>query len=144
MLEIPLQAVDMKGTMMQSISPRESLPARWRCRSGEMVRLPVLKELGKVIETAEQGKGRVPQEGVFYLFERHGYWIRPCLIWEPPLPHGKVSTACTAGHSRVPFPYLPSPHQASQSPKPGQEGASPASPYPELGLVIFSWRGRDW
>ena len=123
MLEISLQAVDMKGTMMQSISPRESVPARWRCRSGEMVRLPVLKELGKVIETAEQGKGRVSQEGVFHLFERHGYWIRPCLIWEPP-PHPTARSRQPAQQDTAEFlsPIFPLPIRLPKAPSQGKRG----------------------
>ena len=39
----------------------------------QVVTLPVLKQLGKIIETAEQGNGRIRHEGAFQLCATGGY-----------------------------------------------------------------------
>ena len=55
-------------------------------RENQVVTLPLLKQLGKIIKTAKQGNGRVCHGEAFRLHERHGYRIRLWPIWNQP-PH---------------------------------------------------------
>ena len=64
MLEILVGRDGQQHHAEQHLSEGE-LAARPALATGgdQVVTLPLLKELGKVMETAEQGNGRVPHEG---------------------------------------------------------------------------------
>ena len=68
----------------------------------QVVRLPVLKDVGKVIKTVEQGNGRAPYEKVFTCLNDTDTESRSCLTWEPPpYPRCRGCQATTTGRSRL-------------------------------------------
>ena len=88
-----------------------------------MVKFPLLNELGEVIQTAEQGKGRVRHEGLFRLREWQGYRIRLWPIGEQPLP--PLHTLGRGNNSH---------QQASHNSTSPAGTTTLCSPYPEPGL----------
>ena len=100
--------------------------------------LPLLNQLGKVIETAEietaeQGKGRVRHGGLPFVWLQVDTGSGHARLGTSPSTHRNGSRAATTGASRVlPFP--------SGSPKHRTQATRlfTASPYPELGLGEFT------
>ena len=64
----------------------------------QMVLLPVVVDLGKVIRTAERSHGRVFHEGDFRLCGYTDTESGSCPVWElPPLPYGRLGTLLLSG-----------------------------------------------
>ena len=92
--------------------------------------LPILKQLGKIVKTAEQGNGRISHEGVFLVC---GYmWIltqaMPDLGNSPSIPSQRPANLKNRPQ-QVPLPI-----RFPKAPNQGKEDSPGVPPYPELGL----------